>query len=103
MSLRGRTSRHVAGTLQGVTANAVARRPDPASVKPELLALAPNQVWSWDITCSLGRTQVDLLLLGQVVAGGKSDRTRYVLAMCSRASAPGRTRSRPRELRRFWL
>jgi putative transposase len=22
----------------------------PASVKPELLALAPNQVWSWDIT-----------------------------------------------------
>ena len=22
----------------------------PAYVKPELLALAPNQVWSWDIT-----------------------------------------------------
>jgi hypothetical protein len=22
----------------------------PASVKPELLALGPNQVWSWDIT-----------------------------------------------------
>jgi putative transposase len=26
----------------------------PASVKPELLALAPNQVWSWDITKLLG-------------------------------------------------
>jgi putative transposase len=26
----------------------------PASVKPELLALGPNQVWSWDITKLLG-------------------------------------------------
>jgi len=26
----------------------------PASVKPELLATAPNQVWSWDITKLLG-------------------------------------------------
>jgi putative transposase len=26
----------------------------PASVKPELLALGPNQVWSWDITKVLG-------------------------------------------------
>jgi len=26
----------------------------PASVKPELVALGPNQVWSWDITKLLG-------------------------------------------------
>ena len=26
----------------------------PATVKPELLATAPNQVWSWDITKLLG-------------------------------------------------
>ena len=25
-------------------------RPHPAYTKPELLAIAPNQVWSWDIT-----------------------------------------------------
>jgi putative transposase len=27
----------------------------PATVKPELAATAPNQVWSWDITKLLGR------------------------------------------------
>jgi putative transposase len=32
----------------------------PATVKPELVADAPNRVWSWDITKLLG--QVDLLL-----------------------------------------
>jgi putative transposase len=26
----------------------------PASIKPELMAAAPNQVWSWDITKLLG-------------------------------------------------
>ena len=29
----------------------------PAAVKPELLATAPNQVWSWDITKLLGRAK----------------------------------------------
>ena len=34
----------------------------PEYKKPELLATAPNQVWSWDITKLLGPAQVDLLL-----------------------------------------
>jgi len=34
----------------------------PIYKKPELLATAPNQVWSWDITKLLGPGQVDLLL-----------------------------------------
>ena len=33
----------------------------PAYTKPELLALAPNQVWSWDITQVEGPGQVDVL------------------------------------------
>ena len=31
-------------------------------VKPELLAIQPNQVWSWDITKLKGHGQVDLFL-----------------------------------------
>ena len=34
----------------------------PAAIKPELLATAPNQVWSWDITKLLGPERMDLLL-----------------------------------------
>ena len=34
----------------------------PPYQKPELLATAPNQLWSWDITKLLGPGQVDLLL-----------------------------------------
>ena len=35
-------------------ANDAAQLVHPTSVKPELLATAPNQVWSWDITKLLG-------------------------------------------------
>ena len=33
----------------------------PPYTKPELLAVAPNQVWSWDITKLQGSAQGDLL------------------------------------------
>ena len=33
----------------------------PAYAKPELLAIAPNQVWSWDFHVTQGTSQVDLL------------------------------------------
>jgi putative transposase len=38
----------------GETGERRAQRPHPAYAKPELLATAPNQVWSWDITRLLG-------------------------------------------------
>ena len=38
------------------------QRRHPNYTKPELLAEAPNQVWSWDITKLRGPVQVDLLL-----------------------------------------
>jgi putative transposase len=34
----------------------------PPYRRPELLATAPNQLWSWDITKLLGPRQVDVLL-----------------------------------------
>ena len=34
----------------------------PPYQKPELLATAPNQLWSWDITKLLGPRQMDVLL-----------------------------------------
>jgi hypothetical protein len=34
----------------------------PAAVKPELVATAPNQVWSWDIAKLHGPAKVDVLL-----------------------------------------
>jgi len=37
------------------------QRVHPAYTKPELLAVQPNQVWSWDITQAQGSGQVDLL------------------------------------------
>ena len=37
------------------------QRSHPAYAKPELLALAPNQVWSWDNTQAQGACQMDLL------------------------------------------
>ena len=40
-------------------ATSCATRPTP---QPELLATAPNQLWSWDITKLLGPGEVDLLL-----------------------------------------
>ena len=33
----------------------------PVYTKPELLAVAPNQVWSWDNTQAQGASQVDVL------------------------------------------
>ena len=34
----------------------------PAAQKPDLVATAPNQCWSWDITKLLGAGEVELLL-----------------------------------------
>ena len=39
-----------------------AQRTHPEYKKPELMATAPNQVWSWDITRLLGPEEVELLL-----------------------------------------
>jgi putative transposase len=39
---------------EGETRERRAQRAHPAYAKPELLATAPNQVWSWDITKLLG-------------------------------------------------
>jgi putative transposase len=39
---------------EGETGERRAQRAHPAYAKPELLATAPNQVWSWDITKLLG-------------------------------------------------
>ena len=36
------------------------QRVHPAYTKPELLAVAPNQVWSWDTTQAQGSGQVDV-------------------------------------------
>jgi putative transposase len=35
---------------RGETGDRRRHAPHPARVKPELLATAPNQVWSWDLT-----------------------------------------------------
>ena len=43
-------------------ASAGARPPTPAAQKPDLVATAPNQCWSWDITKLLGAGEVELLL-----------------------------------------
>ena len=34
----------------GKPGNGAGRPPNPATVKPELVAYQPNSVWSWDIT-----------------------------------------------------
>jgi putative transposase len=39
-----------AAALPGETGDRRRHATHPARVKPELLATAPNQVWSWDIT-----------------------------------------------------
>ena len=39
-----------------------AQRTHPEYKKPELMATAPNQVWSWDITRLLGPKKWELLL-----------------------------------------
>ena len=39
---------------EGETGERRAQRVHPVYAKPELLATAPNQVWSWDITKLLG-------------------------------------------------
>ena len=38
------------------------QREHPQYAKPELVATAPNQTWSWDITKPVGADQVDVLL-----------------------------------------
>ena len=38
------------------------QREHPQYTKPELVATAPNQTWSWDITKLFGADQVDVLL-----------------------------------------
>ena len=37
------------------------QRVHPACTRPELLAIAPNQIWSWDITQAQGASQADVL------------------------------------------
>lgn len=57
----------------------------PASVKPELVATGPNQVWSWDITKLLGPVKWTYYYLYVVIDIFSRNVTGWMLATCESA------------------
>jgi transposase InsO family protein len=74
----------------------------PATVKPELLAARPNEVWSWDITKLLGPVKWTYFYLYVII----DIYSRYVTAGCSHTaralSSPSVCSEKPSASRTSW-